>query len=162
MSEPEISSSFAASLESGQVSDAEEPVTSGLSSPTSADDFLGFHRRQTTTTGPNILASRPVSPGRAIRSITSSYSSSLESLHSHHSGRLLTIHLEKEQSIIWPSLIVGPVPETLSPLVTNPIVYNSSQELEHQYNMDPTSLVLLALEMFDIRKDKEEAFEFFL
>lgn len=74
----------------------------------------------------------------------------------------MTIHLEKEQSIIWPSLIVGPVPETLSPLVTNPIVYNSSQELEHQYNMDPTSLVLLALEMFDIRKDKEEAFEFFL
>lgn len=27
---------------------------------------------------------------------------------------------------------------------------------------DPTSLVLIALELFDIRKDKEEAFECFL
>jgi hypothetical protein len=93
--------------------------------------------------------------------MTSSYSS-LESLHSSTDGRLLTLHLEKDQSIIWPSLIVGAVPDTLSPLLGNSIVFNSSHELEHQYNMDPTSLVLIALELFDIRKDKEEAFECFL
>ena len=28
--------------------------------------------------------------------------------------------------------------------------------------MDPTSLALIGLELSDIRKDKEEAFEFFL
>jgi thiamine pyrophosphokinase len=70
--------------------------------------------------------------------------------------------LEKDQSIIWPSLIVGPAPDTLSPPLTNSVVFASSHELEHQYNMDPTSLVLIALELFDIRKDKEEAFECFL
>jgi hypothetical protein len=93
--------------------------------------------------------------------MTSSFSS-LESLHSAHSGRLLTLHLEKEQSIIWPSLIVGPVPESKSPYVPSPVVFNSSHELEHKYNMDPTSLVLIALELFDIRKDREEAFECFV
>lgn len=93
--------------------------------------------------------------------MTSSFSS-LESLHSPHSGRLLTIHLEKDASIIWPSLIIGPVPESLSPHVTNSTVFHASQELEHQYNMDPTSLALIALELSDIRKDKEEAFEYFL
>ncbi|KAG8213417.1 hypothetical protein J3R82DRAFT_11919 [Butyriboletus roseoflavus] len=45
--------------------------------------------------------------------------SSLESLPSP-SGRLLTLHLEKEQSIIWPSLIVGPVPKELSPCAPVP------------------------------------------
>jgi len=28
--------------------------------------------------------------------------------------------------------------------------------------MDPTSLVLFAIELFDIRKDREEAFEWFV
>jgi thiamine pyrophosphokinase len=93
--------------------------------------------------------------------MTSSYSS-LDSLPSPNSGRLLTVHLEKEQSIIWPALVVGPVAETLSPYLCTPAVFNSSQELEHQYNMDPTSLVLIGLELFDIRKDKEEAFECFV
>lgn len=93
--------------------------------------------------------------------MTSSYSS-LESLHSPHSGRLLTLYLEKDQSVIWPSLIIGPVPDTMSPPVANSVVFDASHELEHQYNMDPTSLVLIGLELFDIRKDQEEAFEFFL
>jgi len=34
--------------------------------------------------------------------------------------------------------------------------------MEYKYNMDPTSLALLGLEHFDIRKDKEEAFEYFV
>jgi hypothetical protein len=93
--------------------------------------------------------------------MASSYSS-LDSLQSPHSGRLLTLHLEKEQSIIWPALIVGPVAEALSPYMPIPAVFDSSHELEHQYNMDPTSLVLIGLELYDIRKDKEEAFECFM
>jgi len=70
--------------------------------------------------------------------------------------------LEKEQSIIWPSLIVGPAPESLAPHFTNSTVYNHSHELEHQYNMDPTSLALIGLELSDIRKERDEAFEYFL
>lgn len=93
--------------------------------------------------------------------MTSSYSS-LESLHSPKAGRLLTLYLEKDQSIIWPCLISGPVEEAVSPCVTNPLIYNSSDELERKYNMDPTSLVLLALELFDIRQEREAAFEYFL
>ncbi|KAJ7274462.1 hypothetical protein B0H12DRAFT_399944 [Mycena haematopus] len=147
ISDPEISSSFAASLESGPVSDAEDASASpfGFSSPN-------------LSSGDN---SRSVSPGRALRSLPSSYSS-LESLHSHRSGRLLTLHLEKKRSGIWPSLVAGPVPETLSPPIANSVVFDASEELEHQYNMDPTSLILIALELLDIRKDKEEAFEYFL
>jgi hypothetical protein len=88
--------------------------------------------------------------------------SSLESLHTVHSGRLLTLHLEKDQSVIWPSLIVGPVPLTLSPSVSDALIYDASHNLDHKYNMDPTSLVMIALELYDIRKDKDEAFECFV
>ncbi|KAK0469846.1 uncharacterized protein EV420DRAFT_1497012 [Desarmillaria tabescens] len=161
VSDPEISSSFAASLESGQASDAEEFSASSpaLSSPSlsSADEQRGFSFRRKPHSS---TASRAVSPGHIIQSIASSYSS-VESLHSQ-SGRLLTLHLEKDQSIIWPSLIVGPVPDTLAPYVRNSVIFDASYELEHQYNMDPTSLVLLAMEQFDIHKDREEAFECFL
>ena len=93
--------------------------------------------------------------------MTSSFSS-LDSFHSPQSGRLLTVHLEKQKSIIWPSLIVGPVPESLSPSPAASLVFDASLEMEQQYNMDPTSLALIALELSDIRKDKEEAFEYFL
>ena len=163
VSDPEISSSFAASLESGQVSDADDISPSpALSSPSlsSADErsLPVISHRKTLS---NAAASRSASPGHALRSMTSSYSS-LDSLHSPPSGRLLTLHLEKDQSIIWPSLIVGPAPDALSPPLANSVVFDSSHELEHQYNMDPTSLVLIALELFDIRKDKDEAFECFL
>lgn len=163
VSDPDISSSFAASLESGQVSDADDISPSpALSSPTlsSADErsLPVISHRKTLS---NAAGSRPASPGHALRSMTSSYSS-LDSLHFPPSGRLLTLHLEKDQSIIWPSLIVGPAPDAISPSLANSIVFGSSHELEHQYNMDPTSLVLIALELFDIRKDKDEAFECFL
>ncbi|KAH7930198.1 hypothetical protein BV22DRAFT_1079523 [Leucogyrophana mollusca] len=157
VSDPEISSSFAASLESGQVSDAEEPVATSpaLSSPlsSSADDrpaAADSQRRQAVTSGP----ASPVLPTHALSSF-----SSLESLQSS-SGRLLTLHLEKDQSIIWPSLIVGAVPESLSPCAITPMTHDPA--LEYKYNMDPTSLVLFAIELFDIRKDKEEAFECFV
>ncbi|KAH7884517.1 hypothetical protein F5I97DRAFT_1890037 [Phlebopus sp. FC_14] len=149
VSDPEISSSFAASLESGQVSDAEEVVTPSpaLSSPVSSgDERSGYHR-----------VSGLVSP--AIQPHALSSFSSLESLPSR-SGRLLTLHLEKDQSMIWPSLIVGPVPYEISPLVPIPMVYDAEHDIK--YNMDPTSLVLFAIELFDIRKDKEEAFECFV
>ncbi|KAG6331466.1 hypothetical protein ID866_7625 [Astraeus odoratus] len=155
VSDPEISSSFAASLESAQVSDAEEVVVAvspALSSPTSsADEQPGYHRRSVPA------ASSHVSPAMQPHALSSF--SSLESLPTP-SGRLLTLHLEKDQSIIWPSLIVGPVPQELSPTVPVPMLYDP--ELEVKYNMDPTSLVLFAIELLDIRKDKDEAFECFV
>ncbi|KAG5638904.1 hypothetical protein H0H81_008965 [Sphagnurus paluster] len=160
ISDPEISSSFAASLESGQVSDAEDISPSpALSSPSMSSDerVLPPLRRRAT----NATVSRSVSPGHALQSITSSYSS-LESLQSPNSGKLLTLHLEKEQSIIWPSLIVGPAPDYLSPPVNDSVLFDVTLELDNQYNMDPTSLVLIGLELFDIRQDKEEAFECFI
>ncbi|KIK12770.1 hypothetical protein PISMIDRAFT_18485 [Pisolithus microcarpus 441] len=71
---------------------------------------------------------------------------SLESLHLH-SGRLLTLHLEKDRSVIWPSLIVGPVPQELSLSALIPMLYGP--DLEVKYNMDPTSLVLFAIELLE-------------
>jgi hypothetical protein len=160
VSDPEISSSFAASLESGQVSEADDLIvlSPAQSSPgsTPADEraeFPQYLRRRSRT------SSRAVSPGNMPRDLMSSFSS-LESFHSPQSGRLLTIHLEKAQSIIWPSLITGPVAEAVSPFALTPLVYDSG--MEHKYNMDPTSLTLIALELYDIRKDKNEAFQFFV
>ncbi|KAF9236751.1 hypothetical protein BU15DRAFT_49658 [Melanogaster broomeanus] len=155
ISDPEISSSFAASLESGHTSDAEEVATPSpaLSSPisSSADERPGYHRRSATG------ASGAVSPAAQPHALSSF--SSLESLPSA-SGRLLTLHLEKDQSIIWPSLIIGPVPQELSPAASVPLALDADPE--GAYNMDPTSLVLFAIELFDIRKDKEGAFECFV
>lgn len=164
VTEPEISSSFAASLEGGFVSDIDDIDISSpaLSSPisSSAEDSSGpsSRRQQRFTT------SHPVSPhvpGPSV-SISSSFSS-LESLHTG-TGRLLTLHLEKAESIIWPSLIVGPVPNNLSPCNTEtyPWVTGTHLTVESKYNMDPTSLVLIALDLVDIRHAKEEAFEYFM
>jgi thiamine pyrophosphokinase len=123
VSDPDISSSFAASLESAQVSDAEETHSSSPapSSPnlSYADD--GLYRLQKRKLDPNPVISRSVSPGQAQRSMASSLSS-LDSAPSPKSGRLLTVHLEKEQSVIWPTLVVGPVPESLTSSLTNTVV----------------------------------------
>ncbi|KAI9061040.1 hypothetical protein FKP32DRAFT_1594716 [Trametes sanguinea] len=165
VSEPEISSSFAASLEAGLVSgsDLDDNVLSSpaLSSPisSSADEhFVSSYdpRRQRRSR----LSVSP--PGRQPPRISqaSSYSS-LESLHTG-AGRLLTIHLEKAESVIWPSLIVGPVPETVSPVPSNVYPWTTSVTEEAKYNMDPTSLALIALDLYDIRKAKEDAFEYFI
>ncbi|KDQ57175.1 hypothetical protein JAAARDRAFT_178758 [Jaapia argillacea MUCL 33604] len=161
VSDPEISSSFAASLESAQASDTEDLDNSpALSSPVSSfDERTGFSPPSRPS---NRLAavSRPESPHlRPSLSLTSSLSS-LDSLHSPQSGRLLTLHLEKADSVIWPSLIAGPAPESLAPCLSGPPGSDSISEL--RYNMDPTSLVLIGLDLYDIRKDKDEAFECFV
>ncbi|KAI0049768.1 hypothetical protein FA95DRAFT_1588054 [Auriscalpium vulgare] len=160
VSEPDISSGFTTSLDSTPTSDTEElgSTSPALSSPVSSADeragFAMFHRRRKRH-----AASRATSPRDVTFSIASSLSS-VESLHSSRTGRLLTIHLEKADSIIWPSLIVGPVPEALSPSPLGPSGLSASAE--QMFNMDPTSLALLALDLFDIRHDAEKAYEYFL
>ena len=72
----------------------------------------------------------------------------------------MTLYLDKSEQGIWPGLIVGPVPETMSPLQVYP--YGGDAEAEGRYNIDPSSLSLLGLELLDIREDKEEAFEYFM
>ncbi|KAF9266337.1 hypothetical protein L218DRAFT_897446 [Marasmius fiardii PR-910] len=162
ISEPEISSSFAASLESGHTSDADDlsSPSPALSSPSlsSAEDNRGFsyHRKTHSSAG-----SRPLSPGNLPSSMGPSFSS-LESLNATHSERLLTIHLVKENPAIWPNLVSGPVPLSVAPYVYNSVIFDASHELEHKYNCDPTSLTHIALELLDVKGDKEEAFEYFL
>ncbi|KAI0635665.1 hypothetical protein C8Q77DRAFT_1098832 [Trametes polyzona] len=165
VSEPEISSSFAASLEAGLVSgsDVDDAMLSSpaLSSPisTSTDEHIGpsidiRHQRRSRAS-----LSPPARQPQRISQV-SSYSS-LESLHTG-AGRLLTLHLEKVDSVIWPSLIVGPVPESISPAPSNMYPWTTSVTEEAKYNMDPTSLALIALDLYDIRKAKEDAFEYFI
>ncbi|KAI0314603.1 hypothetical protein OF83DRAFT_1135911 [Amylostereum chailletii] len=160
-SDPDISSSFAASLASGATSDAEDltlPSPSHSSPVSSADERTGYatvQRRRRRTH----LSSRGVSPGNASLSFASSLSSR-ESLHSTRQGRLLTLHLEKADSIIWPSLIVGPVSPILSACSIGPS--SPSDPKEQTYDMDPTSLTLVAFELSDIRNDKVGSFEYFL
>ncbi|KAG7097317.1 hypothetical protein E1B28_004678 [Marasmius oreades] len=162
VSEAEISSSFAASLESGHASDAEDlsSPSPALSSPSlsSADDTRSFpyHRKIHSNT-----VSRPLSPGNPSSSMAPSFSS-LESLNATHSERLLTIHLVKENPVIWPNLVSGPVPVSIAPYVYNSVIFDASHELEHKYNCDPTSLTHIALELLDVKGVKEEAFEYFL
>ncbi|KAH9959599.1 hypothetical protein BC827DRAFT_1260996 [Russula dissimulans] len=160
ISEPEISSSFAASLASGPTSDTEDFHVSspGFSSPvSSADEHTGFSTI-TRSRRRKQHRSRTGSPLHFAQHIVSPLSS-VESLNPSGPGRLLTLHLEKSDSIIWPSLIVGPVSEALSPYP--PAFMGSSSEAESLFNMDPTSLTLTALELFDIRKDHDKAFEYF-
>ena len=138
VSDQEISSSFAASLESGQTSEAEELV---------ASPRLSSSRNSRANNTPDI------DPLSNIPFTTSSYSS-VDSLHTEQSSRLLTLHLEKQKQSIWPTLIVGPVPETMSPVVSNPSQLEMEQE--KRYNMDATSLNFLAEDLFDTqRKDRK-------
>lgn len=163
ISEPDISSSFAASLDSNPTSDTEDlglmTASPELSSPvSSADERGGFatvhHRRRNrpTTASPRYIAG----------SIATSSAASSESLHGTKSGRLLTIHLEKAEPVIWPSLIVGPISETLSRSLSSSLSLEERGEEESAYDMDPTSLVLLGSDLLDIRQDADEAFECFL
>ncbi|KAI0072534.1 hypothetical protein K474DRAFT_1711513 [Panus rudis PR-1116 ss-1] len=173
LTDPEISSSFAASLEGGLVSESDDLDFSSpaLSSPISgsADDYHHTFPVAGSSTGrrrvrSNVSISHPISPRSAVHSLSAATSfSSLESLHTG-STRLLTIHLEKAESMIWPSLVTGPVPESLSPPTVSiyPWAGEADDSVEAKYNMDPTSLVLLGLELSDIRDDKTEAFEYFI
>ena len=75
--------------------------------------------------------------------------------------------LEKAEGVIWPSLIVGPAPENFAPCYAEifpwyDVSESNAREEEAKYNMDPTSLVLIALELYDIREEKDEAFEYFV
>ncbi|EKM58211.1 uncharacterized protein PHACADRAFT_182579 [Phanerochaete carnosa HHB-10118-sp] len=168
ISEPEISSSFAASLEEGFLSDLEDTLSSpALSSPvslSSAEEATGFPLRSPPPRRrSHFTTSHPVSP-RMPSNRASSMVSSASSVESLRSGasRLLTIHLEKADSMIWPSLVIGPVSEAISPPDTSRYPWAPSGPTEACFNMDPTSLVLLGLDHFDIREDREEAFEYFV
>ncbi|KAI6019089.1 hypothetical protein EDC04DRAFT_2607659 [Pisolithus marmoratus] len=121
-----------------KTSDAEEPVPAHSSLTWSAEEQPGYHRRATPAVSGHVSA---VIQLRALSSF-----SSLEPLHSP-SGRLLTLHLEKDQAELFPSA---------------PIRMLYDPDLEVKYNTDPTSLVLFAIERLDIRKDREEAFECFV
>ncbi|KZT07632.1 uncharacterized protein LAESUDRAFT_650981 [Laetiporus sulphureus 93-53] len=167
LSDPEISSSFAASLDGGFPSDVEEPSLSSpaLSSPISSSvDEQASYTFMSHPQRSHIIESLPSSPPLILPpfSVASSYSS-VDSLRAA-SGRLLTLHLEKAESVMWPSLVVGPVPESLSPspLSVYPWASSSALTIENIYNMDPTSLVLMALDLYHIREAFQDAFEYFV
>ncbi|KAF5377373.1 hypothetical protein D9757_008037 [Collybiopsis confluens] len=156
ISDPEISSSFAASLENHDTL----PSPALSSSPSlSSERSFNLHQQFSPPS-----YSQPVSRRHSIPSSTSSFASIDTSNHivsGGYSGKLLTLHLEKSQAVIWPALIVGPVPDALESSLGYP---NSlvGIEVEQKYNMDPTSLTLVALELIDVQKDTVEAFECFL
>ena len=58
--------------------------------------------------------------------------------------------------------MVGPVPETISPTPAGVYPWELDGVSEAPYNLDPTSLVLIGLDLYDIRKAKEDAFEYFM
>ncbi|KAI0806021.1 hypothetical protein BC629DRAFT_1590447 [Irpex lacteus] len=150
-------------------SDWEDSLSSpALSSPVSltAEGGTGFPLQHGSRRRPQFTTSPPVSPHttNAPLSGPSSIPSSISSVESLHTGtgRLLTIHVEKAESMIWPSLVVGPVPEVLSPSAGSAYPWTTSSTTESRYNMDPTSMVLIGLDLFDIRDETEEAFEYFV
>jgi hypothetical protein len=152
----DITSSFAASLASGATSDVDDFSASPLhSSPhSSADEHAaGFSTVRRRGRKDTAQSSRNASPPDVPVSLASSRSSYGRG-PTH--GRLLTLHLEKAESAIWPALVVGPAPPTLDAPQPGPSAN------EQPYNMDPTSLVLVALELADVRDDRDGAFEFFL
>ncbi|EPQ54247.1 hypothetical protein GLOTRDRAFT_130625 [Gloeophyllum trabeum ATCC 11539] len=160
ISDPEYSSSAVTGAESAQSSDIEDVSGfSSLSSPMypSSEDHRAFSSppgRRTRLDSP-----APRSPQlRPSMSVTSSMSS-LESLHTSRSGRLLTLHLEKVESALWPCLISGPAPEGFARHALGPLPLD--RDIELKYNMDPTSLMLVGSELLDLRDNKEEAFEYF-
>ncbi|EMD34136.1 hypothetical protein CERSUDRAFT_86877 [Gelatoporia subvermispora B] len=166
VSDPDISSSFAASLEGGLVSDADDPLSSpALSSPISSSiedhpvTFVVPRHRQVRSIPSHSQSTSPPHAPQSFSHISSF--SSLESLHTS-SERLLTLHLEKAEPIIWPALIVGPVPESMSLLIVGTHPWTPSCGVEARYNMDPTSLVLIGLDLYDIRNTDEDAFEYFV
>lgn len=173
VSDVEFTSSFADSTQTSDAEDINSTSTTSASSPviTEVSPWLSpawENNNLPTSSGIRLhplSASGPSSPGVVGRlpfntnpSLASSYSS-VDSLNAR-SGRLLTLYLDKAEPGIWPSLIVGPVPETMSPLQVYPC--GGDADVEKQYNIDPSSLALLGLEHLDIRKDKEEAFEYFV
>ncbi|TFK50118.1 hypothetical protein OE88DRAFT_1661668 [Heliocybe sulcata] len=160
VSDPEILSSFSSAIGSGPASDIED--ISGSFSATSSPVFSSPEEHNTVPmfSGRSIQqsSSRPRSPNLCpALSVTSSVSSIDPS---SRSGRLLTLHLEKAESAIWPCLISGPAPRALESRTLAPL--SSNQAIEQKYNMDPTSLLLLGSDLLDLRREEEEAFEYLL
>lgn len=151
-SDPGVSSSLAASIEHLS-SDWDNPTSltsSPWSSPrvgSSGEDELDrpSHIRRTSS---------GQAPATTSLGAPSSYASSVDSLHGD-SERLLTLHLEKIESAIWASLITGPAPLNMPLNPADPVS-------DAKYNLDATSLTLTGLELYDIRKKREEAFSYFV
>ncbi|EJD06600.1 uncharacterized protein FOMMEDRAFT_102453 [Fomitiporia mediterranea MF3/22] len=162
VSDAEISSSFAASLESAQVSDNDDSdfASPERSHPVSRDEQA--QRMNATITIPafpqRAIGSFPASP--QMQSMESSLSS-LDSLRPERPEKLLTIVLVKTRPAYWPRVIDGPVPDTYSPTPSGPFTFDPSVERQ-KYNMDPTSLGLWGEEYLKLRSDREEAFEYFV
>lgn len=158
-SDQDISSSLAASMEHINTSDWDHPPSTSYSSPFSSPRVPASGDEQFTATGSISRTSSGHSPSPLFAGVPASYASSLDSLHGTGTERLLTLHLEKAESAIWPSLVCGPVPLRMSPAPAGP--FSIDQDAEAQYNMDPTSLTLMGLDIYDIRKNKELAFGYF-
>ena len=153
VSDPEYTSSFAASLDSAQTSDNDSDAASP--ERVHEENRLG--------------ATVPAFPQRAVHSYPGSPQatsldssiSSLDSLQQERAARLLTIILVKERSTYWPRVVDGSIPDSYSPTPTGPFTFDIDVE-RIKYNMDPTTLGLLGEEYLKTRNDKDEAFEYFV
>jgi hypothetical protein len=150
-SEPDVSSSLAASVEHLS-SDWDNP-TSLTSSPWSSPRVGSSGEEQLARPSHIRRTSSGHAPATTSLGVPSSYASSVDSLHGDME-RLLTLHLEKVESSIWASLIVGPAPLSIP-------LSSSDPGSDAKYNMDVTSLTLTGLELYDIRKKREDAFGYF-
>ncbi|KAH8117842.1 hypothetical protein DFH11DRAFT_862052 [Phellopilus nigrolimitatus] len=157
VSDPEISSSFAASLDSAQASDNDSDFASPeRSHPVSRDEQ---RMSATVPAFPQHAFSYPGSP--QMPSMESSLSS-LDSLQPGHAAKLLTIILVKERSTYWPRVVDGSILESYSPIPpAGPFTFDLDVE-QKMYNVDPTSLGLLGEEYLKARNMKEDAFEYFV
>ncbi|KAG8930930.1 hypothetical protein FRC02_003448 [Tulasnella sp. 418] len=181
LTDPDISSSFAESLEAAAAGvhsdvDFDTDVEAGFSSPSESHDEDHNERRSRRRERFGPPSPQPPSPtSGAEPSLASSLSSSVHSLRPNRSQptRLLTIHLEKVQAEIWPSLIVSGIPIELDASTDmTASTHNSDVSLssstastvtigndDFKYNMDPTSLVMVGLHV--LHDDQEDAFEYF-
>jgi hypothetical protein len=183
-SDPDISSSLAASMEhlsassdwdnrperpdpsSSTGSYASSPYSSPRVLSTGDEELAGLghmHHIKRSSSGRGHPSPLSGVSGFSGSGIPSSYASSVDSLHGDGGERLLTLHLEKIESSIWPTLISGPVQTSMSPS-SAPLSMGATFDptAEDKYNMDPTSLTLTGLELYDIRQNPEEAFGYFV
>jgi hypothetical protein len=145
LSDADVSSSLAASFENVSTASEWETPTS-FSSPYSSPRDIG---------GEHAFPSRAEAAPRVHASPSTASVDSLA--HGEESERLLTLHLEKEDPAIWPCLVSGPVAMDVSLAVPGPSGLHPDEEAK--YNMDPTSLTMLGLDLLDVRNHQEEAFE---
>ncbi|KAI6046460.1 hypothetical protein EDC04DRAFT_3136611 [Pisolithus marmoratus] len=154
ISDLEISSSFAVSLESAQTSEVEEPV---ISFPASL--FANIICRRTawisSVDGHSCIwtrVTRHAAPRPVIVLLARVIAFAFRKIVKFASGEGSVCHLAIPYS---GSRTSGTFPSAPIPMLYEP-------DVEVKYNMDPTNLVLFAIELLDIRKDREEAFECFM